>query len=171
MATMISQSLLPEFDHEMANTRKTLERVPEGRAEFRPHPKSMALGRLAGHLSEIPGWATMTILQDEIDLNPPGGTQGQPYVMSSRADMLRRFDENVQKARAALTAATDESMSKPWTLKNGGREVMTLPRVAVLRSFVMNHMVHHRAQLGVYLRMNDVPVPSIYGPSADEGAL
>jgi uncharacterized damage-inducible protein DinB len=171
MSMNISQSMLPEFDVEVANTRKTLERVPEGNPDFRPHPKSMTMARLAGHVAEIPMWALMTLGQDELDMRPAGGPQYAPYVMSSRQEALSKFDEDVKKARAVLAGASDESMMQNWTLKAGGQVIMTMPRVAVMRSFVMNHMVHHRAQLGVYLRMNDVAVPSIYGPSADEGGM
>jgi uncharacterized damage-inducible protein DinB len=171
MSMNISQSLLPEFDVEVANTRKTLERVPEGNPDFRPHPKSMTMARLAGHVAEIPTWAVMTLGQDELDMNPQGGARYAPYVMSSRREALAKFDEEVKKARAMIASTTDEVMMKTWTLKSAGQTIMALPKVAVMRSFVMNHMVHHRAQLGVYLRMNDVPVPSIYGPSADEGGM
>ena len=171
MSMNISQSMLPEFDMEIANTRKTLERVPEDKPDFRPHPKSMPMSRLAGHLAEIPTWPAMTLAQAELDVNPPGGTPMKPGVMTSRKELLAKFDEEAKKARAALAATSDEAMMKTWTLKNGGKTVLAFPRVAVMRSFVMNHMVHHRAQLGVYLRMNDVAVPSIYGPSADEGGM
>lgn len=171
MSMNISQSLLQEFDVEIANTRKTLERVPEGKADYKPHEKSMPMGRLAGHLSEIPTWATMTLSQDELDMNPASGTRYAPIVMSSRQELLAKFDDEVKKARETLASTSDEVMMKTWTLKNNGQKVMAMPRVAVMRSFVMNHMVHHRAQLGVYLRMNNVPVPSIYGPSADEGGM
>jgi uncharacterized damage-inducible protein DinB len=171
MSMNISQSMLPEFDIEIANTRKTLERVPEGNPDFRPHPKSMTMARLAGHVAEIPTWAVMTLSQDELDMNPQGGARPVPYVMSSRREALAKFDEEVKKARAMIASMSDDAMMKTWTLKNAGQTIMALPKVAVMRSFVMNHMVHHRAQLGVYLRMNDVPVPSIYGPSADEGAM
>jgi uncharacterized damage-inducible protein DinB len=168
MSMMISQSMLPEFDHEMANLRRTLERVPEGRPDFRPHPKSMPLSRLAGHLAEMPTWATMTIDQDVLDINPPGGSKYESYVMQSRGDLLAKFDGDLKQAREKLAGTSDERMLAMWTLKNGGQTTLTMPRVAVLRGFVMNHMVHHRAQLGVYLRLNDVPVPGLYGPSADE---
>jgi uncharacterized damage-inducible protein DinB len=171
MSMNISQSLLPEFDMEIANTRKTLERVPEGKADYKPHEKSMPMGRLAGHLSEIPMWATMTLSQDELDMGPAGGARFTPIVMSSRQELLAKFDDEVKKARETLASTSDETMMKTWTLKNNGKKVMAMPRVAVMRSFIMNHMVHHRAQLGVYLRMNNVPVPSIYGPSADEGGM
>ena len=169
MSHAISQSLLPEFDHEMAVTRRVLERVPEDRAAFRPHPKTMALDRLAGHVSEIPWWAEMTLGSDAFDVNPVDGTRQAAVTMSSRAAMLADFDARVQKARAFLAGTTDAAMMETWSLKAGGTTVMVMPRVAVMRSFVMNHLIHHRAQLAVYLRMNDVPVPSIYGPSADEG--
>jgi uncharacterized damage-inducible protein DinB len=171
MSHTISQSLLPEFDHEIANTRKTLERVPEDRPDFRPHDKSMPLARLAGHLADVPMWAIMTLTQDEIDVNPADGPKFIPGVMTSRAELLTTFDARVKQTREALVATTDEAMMKPWTMKNGGQQVMTLPRAVVMRSFIMNHMIHHRAQLGVYLRMNDVPVPGLYGPSADEGMM
>lgn len=168
MSTMISQSMLPEFDHEMANLRKTLERVPEGKPDFRPHTKSMTLSQLAGHLAEIPTWATMTNARDEFDVSPASGPKYQPYLMTSRAELLAKFDADLKEARASLAAVTDDRMMATWTLKSGGQTILAMPRVAVFRSFVMNHMVHHRAQLGVYLRMNDVPVPGLYGPSADE---
>jgi uncharacterized damage-inducible protein DinB len=169
MSTTISQSLLPEFDMEMANTRKTLERVPEGNPDFRPHPKSMTLSRLAGHVAEIPVWAVRTLTRDEFDM---GGRGPQDeFVMTSRQGVLARFDDEMTKARAALTGTSDADMMKTWSLKHGGQTIIAMPKIAVLRGFVMNHMIHHRAQLGVYLRMNDVPVPSIYGPSADEGGM
>lgn len=164
----ISQALLPEFDHEMANTRKTLERVPEDKFGWKPHEKSMTLGRLASHLAEIPGWTGHALNQDSLDVNPPGGQQEQAANVASRKELLALFDKNVASARAAIAGAGDEVFGKPWTLLNGGKEVFTLPRAAVLRSFIMSHSIHHRAQLGVYLRLNNLPVPSIYGPSADE---
>lgn len=171
MPMTISQSLLPEFDMEIASTRKTLERVPEDKQAFRPHEKSMTLGRLAGHLAEIPMWAIMTLGQAELDMNPGGGQPQQAGTMTSRAELLQSFDANAAKARDMLASTTDEAMMEIWTLKNAGRTVMAMPRVAVMRGFVMNHLIHHRAQMGVYLRMNGVPVPSIYGPSADEGQM
>jgi uncharacterized damage-inducible protein DinB len=171
MSNAISQALLPEFDIEIANTRRTLERVPEDKPDFRPHEKSMPLARLAGHLAEVPMWGIMTLTQDEIDISPAGGQQYTPTIMTSRAELLANFDAQVKQVRDALTATSDEAMMKPWTMKRAGQQVMSLPRIAVMRSFVLNHMIHHRAQLGVYLRMNDIAVPSIYGPSADEGNM
>jgi uncharacterized damage-inducible protein DinB len=165
----IAEALLSEFDNEMANTRKTLERVPEGKGDFKPHPKSMTLARLAGHLAELPWWGVQTFTKDSVDIAGPDAGTG--YSMTTRAALLEKFDGHVAATRRTLASASDADFTKPWSLKKGGQTILTLPRVAVMRSFVMNHMIHHRAQLGVYLRMNDVPVPSIYGPSADEGSL
>lgn len=167
----ISQMLLPEFDQEIGTTRRFLERVPEDRPEWKPHAKSMTLSRLAGHLSEIPMWAAMTLTRDSIDIHPPDGPAFAPAIMKTRQQTLAFFDAQAQAAREAILAASDEDFSKPWSLLSGGKPRLTLPRLAVLRSFVLSHLVHHRAQLGVYLRLNDVPLPATYGPSADEGAL
>lgn len=164
----LSNALLPEFDHEMANTRKVLERVVEEKFDWKPHPKSPTLGWLANHLANLPTWATTTIAQDAFDTAPPDGPAPQPPAATSRQAVLDRFDESVRTARAAIAGASDRHLTSPWTLLQGGKTLFSLPRVAVLRSFVMNHMIHHRAQLGVYLRLNDVPVPTIYGPTADE---
>ena len=164
----ISQALLGEYDHEMANTRKSIERFPEDKFDWKPHAKSMAMGRLAGHIAMIPGWAKMTLETKEFNMNPPGGQQVRPPELKTKAEILAAFDQGVPAARAAIAAASDETLLQPWSLLNGEQTVFSLPRVAVLRSMILNHMIHHRAQLGVYLRMNDVPVPAVYGPSADE---
>lgn len=164
----ISQSLLPEFDHEMANARKSLERVPDGKFDWKPHTKSATMGGLAGHIAMIPNWAKATVETKEFDPNPPGGQRWQPPELKTKAQVLAYFDQGVSESRAAIAAASDEAMMQTWTLLNGGKTIFSMPRVAVLRTMIMNHMIHHRAQLGVYLRMNDVPVPAIYGPSADE---
>jgi uncharacterized damage-inducible protein DinB len=157
-------ALLPEFDREMTTTRKLLERVPDDKFEWKPHPKSMSLGQLAQHVATIPMWGSVTITQPGIDL---GGSNQLP-VMQNRADLLATFDKNVAETRAALNGRTDGEFMESWTLKNSGHTIFTAPKASVWRSFVMNHVIHHRAQLSVYLRMNDVPIPSIYGPSADE---
>ncbi len=168
----ISQALLPEFDHEMATTRKTLERVPDEKWDWAPHSKSMKLGRLATHLAEAPGWAIPTIGRAELDLSPPGAPAPyQPVSTSNRAEALAMFDKNVAEARTAIAGASDEHLFQTWSLLMGGKAVFTMPRVAVIRSMVLNHIIHHRGQLSVYLRLLDVPVPSIYGPSADEGRM
>jgi uncharacterized damage-inducible protein DinB len=167
----LSNALLPEFDHEMENTRKTLDRVPDGKFDWKPHEKSMPLGNLATHLATIPMWANNAIGEDSIDIAPVGKPPMRAEPATSRAEVLERFDQNVASARAAIAGASDETLRSPWTLYAGGKEILTLPKIAVLRSFVMNHSIHHRAQLGVYLRLNDIAVPSIYGPSADEGGF
>ena len=167
----ISDTLLPEFDMEMANTRKTLERVPDDKFDWKPHEKSTTMGGLATHLSNIPTWAVHALTKDSIDIAPVGQPPLRAEPALSRAEVLERFDKAVADARAAINEASDESLLQPWSLLASGKTVMTLPRVAVLRGFVMNHNIHHRAQLGVYLRLNDIAVPSIYGPSADEGAF
>ena len=167
----LSEALLPEYDHEMANTRRTLERVPEDKLGWKPHEKSMTMGQLAVHLAEMPGWAIPTIEMESFDVAPPGGPPYQPPQVNSRAEILEIFDNNVAEARATIAGADDGHLTKAWSLLSGGKTVFTMPRIAVLRNLIMNHNIHHRAQLGVYLRLNNVPVPAIYGPSADEGAL
>jgi uncharacterized damage-inducible protein DinB len=167
----ISKMILPEFDHEMANTRKTLERVPEDKFAWKPHEKSMSLGGLSTHLANIPSWTAQTFDRDELDIAPPGAPPYRLDEAKSPADLLEAFDKNVASARAALEAAGDENWQGKWSLLMGGKPIFTLPRTAVMRGFIMNHLIHHRAQLGVYLRLLDVPVPSIYGPSADEGGF
>ena len=167
----ISQMILPEFDHEMANTRKTLERVPDDKFAWKPHEKSMTLGGLSTHLSNIPSWTKETFARTELDVAPPGEPPQRAEEAKSRAELLETFDKNAASARSALESASDESWVEKWSLLAGGKTIFTLPRTAVMRGFVMNHLIHHRAQLGVYLRLLDIPVPSIYGPSADEGGF
>ena len=164
----LSEALLPEFDQEMATTRKTLERVPEEKFDWKPHEKSTTLGGLATHLANLPSWVGHTIDKEELDMAPPGQPPLRIEPARTRDEVLAAFDRNVAAARAALAGASDERLLGPWTLLQGGNKVLTLPRAAVLRSFVLSHSIHHRAQLGVYLRLNDIPVPSVYGPSADE---
>jgi uncharacterized damage-inducible protein DinB len=164
----IAQGLLPEFDMEMASTRRTLERVPTDKFSWKPHPRSGAMGWLAGHIAFLPMWLTLTLSQDSLDIEPGGVTPTPPPLPESRDALLAMFDKHVAEARAALAGASDETLMKTWTLLKNGKTVFQLPKVAVVRSFVLNHIIHHRAQLGVYLRMNDLPVPAVYGPSADE---
>ncbi len=158
----IAQSLLPEFDQEMATTRALLERVPSDRGRWKPHPKSFALGHLAQLVSWMPGWITNTLSQTELNL---AGAPG--YSFETTDTLLREFDNNVRSARAALTAAKDADLAVPWSLKHGDRVVFTAPRGTVVRTHI-SHLVHHRGQLSVYLRLNDVPLPPMYGPTADE---
>ncbi|MCL7973263.1 MAG: DinB family protein [marine benthic group bacterium] len=165
----ISAAMLPEFDHEMANTRKTLERVPDAAFAWKPHEKSSSMQDLASHLANLPAWTAVTIQQDGIDMAPPDGSEPprQPAATST-AEALETFDRNVAEAREVLAGASDAVMMETWSLLNGGETVFSMPKVAVMRSFILNHMIHHRGQLTVYLRMHDVPLPAIYGPSADE---
>ena len=166
----LGESMLPEFDHEMANARKTLERVPVSKFDWKPHEKSMPMGRLASHVAEIPGWVGAILESDSFDTNPPGGKSGyQALQVTSNEELLGTFDKNIAAARAAIAGTEDAKMMQKWSLLSGGKTVFSMPKIAVMRSFIMNHLIHHRAQLGVYLRLNGVPVPSIYGPSADEG--
>jgi uncharacterized damage-inducible protein DinB len=162
----IAESLLPEFDREMGLTRRVLERVPDGQFAWKPHEKSMTLGRLAEHLAELPQWLAISINDSGIDMGtgrPPGYTSPD-----TRAAVLAMFDKNVADARTALNGRTDAELMAPWTLKNQGKTLFTMPKVAVVRGFALNHLIHHRGQMTVYLRLQNVALPSIYGPSADE---
>ena len=163
----IAEMLLPEFDREVAITRKTLERVPDDRFDWKPHEKSTTMGGLATHLSNLLSWAVHTIEKDSIDL-APGGVPVRPEPVRSAAEAVEVFDRNAAAARSAIAGADDGRMAGTWTLFANGQQIFAQPRAGVLRGMVMNHMIHHRAQLGVYLRLNDVPVPAVYGPSADE---
>ena len=162
----IKDALLPEFDHEMAVTRKVLERVPEDKFGWAPHEKSMTLGRLAGHIADIPSWVSETMTRDTVDMSG----DYTPYVPTSRAEVLQRFDSLVAAARPLLDGATDGQYMAMWSLTSRDQELFSAPKAVVLRSFVLNHLVHHRGQMTVYLRLTGVPVPSIYGPSADEAS-
>src|SRR5262249_38656084 len=144
----INEMLLSEFDREMASTRKTLERVPDDKLDWQPHPKSMTMARLTGHVAEMPGWAAATLIQDSFDVAPAGSAPPQAAVAKSRQDALALFDAKVAEARAALAGASDEKLMQPWSLMGGGKTIFTMPKIAVLRTFVMNHTIHHRAQLG-----------------------
>jgi len=165
----ISQSILPEFGHETAGLRRVIERIPAEHLAFRPHPKSFTLHDLANHLVTVPGWAHTTMTETELDFGLPETRARQPKPSDTVEGLLRTLDAGVEKALDALSSASDEDFQVIWTLKNEGQVILALPRVAIYRGFVMNHLIHHRAQLTVYLRLLDVPVPSLYGPSADEG--
>jgi uncharacterized damage-inducible protein DinB len=163
----IAQHLLPEFDHEMATTRALLERVPENSGNWRPHAKSMTLGQLAAHLATIPVYGARTMDSTEFDVNPPNGPAPTRLEFTTSSALLAAFDDNAAATRTAIAAAKDDDFLVPWSLKNSGQTVFTLPRAATLRTLMMNHLIHHRGQLSVYLRLLDVPLPSIYGPTAD----
>jgi uncharacterized damage-inducible protein DinB len=159
----ISEMLLPEFEHEMANTRKILECVPEDKFAWKPHEKSMTLGRLASHVAELPYWASITLTQDSLALTP----DNKAFNTASKSELMDAVDKNTAAARDAIARASDEDFGKIWSLIVGGQTVFSMPRATVLRNMVMSHMIHHRAQLGVYLRLNDIAIPGMYGPSAD----
>jgi uncharacterized damage-inducible protein DinB len=162
----IADALLPEFDHEMTTTRKVLERVPDDKFDWKPHAKSFSMGQLAQHVATLPIWGAMTLKLSELDL---GGDVSLP-TFNTRAEMLAAFDKETAATRAALVGVSDGELMAPWALKRGKDTIFSMPKASVWRSFFMNHVIHHRGQLSVYLRLNDVPVPSMYGPSADEQA-
>lgn len=160
----IGESLLPEYDHEMNTMRKTLERLPDDKLGWQPHEKSMTLDRLASHVAELPQWAVITLQTETLKMDP----QHKPYLATSAAALLEKVDEDVAEARKLIAATSDDEMFKIWTLKIAGKSVFEMPRIGVLSRIVMNHMIHHRAPFGVYLRPLDVPVTGAYGPSADD---
>jgi len=162
----LSSSFLGELDHEMANTRKALERVPTDKLAWQPHTKSMTLGRLASHIAEMPIWVNRTLQMAEYDFASGGFLRTN---LGSTQEIVEAFDKNLAGAREAIAGAGDDALREKWTLRRGDQVVFSLPRIAVLRSMVLNHIIHHRGQLTVYLRLNDAPVPALYGPSADEG--
>lgn len=162
----ITQQFLEELDREAPRTRRVLEQVPKGRDQWKPHEKSMPLARLAGLVASMPSWVNLIIDQDELDLTPPPG--GGQYQQPSIDDLASALDRHVDNARAALLKTTDDYLlTTNWRLKAGGQVVMSAPRHVVLRDTI-NHLAHHRGQLTVYLRLLGQPVPSVYGPSADD---
>lgn len=168
MGTSISAQLLPEVEHEFASTRKILEQVPDDKLAWKPHEKSMTLGRLAGHVAEMPSWMAHSLSGDSFDVSPKADGTYDVHFMTSRADTLQKFDEWKSQAIEALKKTPDEEFAKTWSLISQGKTVLAMPRAAVLRTIVLNHMIHHRGQLSVYLRLAGAKVPGMYGPSADD---
>jgi uncharacterized damage-inducible protein DinB len=164
----LTELFLEELEAEAPATRRVLERVPDGRTEWKPHPKSMPMGYLATLVATLPSWVTMTIQQDELDLNPIGKPKPTPATMATSRELVQAFDQAVAGAREALEGTTDEHLRTSWRLLVAGNVVMEQPRYVVIRDSALNHLAHHRGQLTVYLRLNDVAVPSVYGPTADE---
>lgn len=164
----IASALIAEMEHEARVARTCLERVPEDKFAWKPHEKSMSFGHLASHIAEMFGWTQPSMEQPELDF---AKMDYKPFEPKTNAELLEFFDKNVTEAIETLKNAPDERFMETWTLKNGEKTYFTLPKIAVMRSFVMNHIVHHRGQISVYLRLNDIPVPQIYGPSADEGEM
>lgn len=166
----ITELLLEELDREAKGIRKTLERVPEGKNDWKPHEKSMPLGPLATIIANVPAWLDMVVNMDELDINPPGGSKFRPKGWKSRAELLEQFEASLQKGREVLEHTTDDRLlNTKWRMLNGGKVMSEESRYVAIRDGVLNHMAHHRGQLTVYLRMNDEKVPALYGPSADEG--
>jgi uncharacterized damage-inducible protein DinB len=163
-----AETMLPEFDQEMANTRKVLERIPDDRLDWQPHPKSHTIGWNANHMADLPNWLVQTLTKPSLDIAPVGGEPYKFAKLTSRQEILELFDRNIAAARKAITEAKDADMSSMWSLLQGGKPLFTMPRSAVVRGVVLNHLIHHRAILCVYLRLNDIPVPGMYGPSGDE---
>jgi len=160
-------ALLPEFDHEMANTRKCLERIPDDRLEWRPHPKSWTMKSIGTHLAKVPLWGSKIPATESVDMPAAGGAEWAA-TCENRADILAMFDRNVAAARAAIASLDDAALMAQWTFTWNGHPVMQVPRVAALRTFVFSHIIHHRGQFTMYLRLCDLPMPGLYGPSADE---
>lgn len=167
MPMSIAANLLPEYDMEMTSTRRVLALVPEAHADWKPHPKSFPLSGLALHLANLPTWGMLTVTRSELDLASPEMAPQQRDAFSTTAALLARFDDEVAAFRRILADSPDSTLQAMWTLKSGSMTLFTMPRTVVLRSSVINHMIHHRGQMTVYLRMLDVPLPDLYGPTAD----
>jgi uncharacterized damage-inducible protein DinB len=162
-----SETILPEFDQEMAKTRKVLECVPEDKLDWRAHPKSNTIGWNANHLPEIPGWVEGILTKPSWDIAPVGGPPYESPKLTTRQELVDLFDRNVAAARKAISAVKDEDMAQPWSILHAGKPFLTLPRASMIRTFVLNHVIHHRAMLCVYLRLNDIAVPGMYDPTAE----
>ena len=165
----LADLLIPEFDMECATTRKVLERVPDDRIEWKPHEKAFPMGHLAQLVARLPGWAPLMMARTELDIMPADGPRFPGYSFEKTATLLAEFDKNAAEGRTAIARGTDRDFEVQWTLKKTGAVMMSQPRYHMLRNMVLNHIVHHRAQLGLYLRMVDLKVPMMYGPTADEG--
>jgi uncharacterized damage-inducible protein DinB len=164
----LKQMFLAQLEREAKATRKTVERVPEGRNDWKPHEKSMALGYLAALVATMPGWAEFMIERDHLDLSDPAAEEFKTKAIATKAELLKKFDEGVARARKSLQATTEEHLLKPWRFAMGGQVMYEAPRYVALSESLFCHLAHHRGQLTVYLRLNEASVPAIYGPSADE---
>jgi uncharacterized damage-inducible protein DinB len=162
-----AETLLPEYEHEMQVTRTMLERVPMEKYDWRPHTKSTSLGALASHLATLAGFGVRLIKQTEVNMAPEGGPPRMPPQYRTREDLLDAFDKNVAASREAIQSLEDSDLRTLWSLKMGAQTIFSLPRAAAIRTMMMSHIIHHRGQLSVYLRLNDVPLPAVYGPTAD----
>ena len=160
----LAEPILKELETEGVATRKVLERLPDDKFDWKPHEKSLTLGRLASHVADLPSWVAFTVEQDVLDM----GSSPPPFAAKNAEELVARFDDQMASARKVLQNASDDALLKNWQMKMGDQVLIDAPKADVLRRWVLNHIVHHRAQLSVYLRLNDVPVPAIYGASADE---
>jgi uncharacterized damage-inducible protein DinB len=165
---IFSSALIAEIEQEAKVAREVISRIPADKFDWKPHEKSMTFGRLASHVAEMFGWTPATIMQPELDF---AKFDYKPFEPKTNEELVEFLDKNVAEAIETLRNATDDVFAENWTMRNGETEYFTMPKAAVMRSFVMNHIVHHRGQLSVYLRLNDIAVPSMYGPSADEGQM
>ncbi|MBS1795664.1 MAG: damage-inducible protein DinB [Acidobacteria bacterium] len=168
MSNNLAAALIGELQQEAATTRKCLERIPADKFDYKPHEKSMAMGRLAVHTAEMVDWAKETVTTTELDF---AANEYKPFEPKTTEELVEFADKHLAEAIEALKNTSDEAMMENWTLRNGETVYFTMPRIQVLRGMVFNHIIHHRGQLSVYMRLNDIPVPAIYGPSADEGAM
>ncbi len=164
----IGQGMAQELQQSAVSARKVLERIPEEKFDWTPHTKSMTFLKLGSHVAESIGWAKFTIETDGMDVAPVDGPAWEPYVAKSSAELLETFDKNLAESLEALNAVNDATLMETWTMKKAGAVMMAMPKLVVLRGFILDHLVHHRAQLGLYLRLNDISVPAMLGPSADE---
>ena len=167
----LTDMFLAELEREAAGTRSALERVPEGRNDWKPHPRSMPLGYLASLVATMPSWVAMMVKQDELDLKSPGAAKFKPLEWRTRTELVAALDSGLAEAREALQNTTDEHLMTPWKFVIGGQVVDENPRHVMITNAVFSHLAHHRGQLTVYLRLNEASVPAIYGPSADEGRV
>ncbi|WP_165073160.1 DinB family protein [Paludisphaera rhizosphaerae] len=163
-----AETLLPEFDQEMASTRKVLERIPDDKLDWKSHPKSNTIGWNANHIADIPCWAVEVLTKTVFDIAPIDGEPHKSPEFKTTREIVECFDRNVAAAREAIAQAKDEDMGVTWTLAQGGKEFFSMPRATMMRVYIMNHLIHHRAHVCAYLRLNDIPVPGMYGPSGDE---
>jgi len=166
--TTLAELYLPDFDQEMANTRRVLERIPTEKFDYSPHGKSWKMGGLATHVANLPTWATLMIDNDSFDIAPPGQPPMRAPEQKSTEELLAYFEKNSKSARASIESASDDLLQGEWTLLAAGNKILSAPRFRLLRNFVLHHLIHHRAQLTVYMRVNDIPLPGLYGPTADE---
>jgi uncharacterized damage-inducible protein DinB len=163
----LKQAILAEFDAEVAVTRRVLDRLPDQALAWKPHERSMSLGGLAAHLAQIPHWGTSILQRDGYDM--PADARAPADSVATKADVIETFERHTTEVRRVLVGLTEAELYAPWSLTSGGDVVMSLPKISALRRFLLNHLVHHRGQLTVYLRMHNVPLPPLYGPTADEG--